>query len=48
MFATLDKELVADISPLFYAFLKTDGDYAFGMDEMPRGTENVDHSATGP
>ena len=45
MFATLENELFAAISPLFYAFLKTVGDYSLGMDEVPKEKENVGHSA---
>ena len=44
-FATLENELVDAISPLFYAFLKTVGDYSFGMDETHTEKQNAGHSA---
>ena len=32
-FSSLEKQLVSTIAPLYYSFLKTLGDYEFGLEE---------------
>ena len=47
-FATSENELATDTPPLFFAFLKTVGNYSLFMYEVPKEIENVDHIAAEP
>ena len=47
-FAITEKELIGAISPLYYAFLKTIGNYTFGMDDAQNDKENADPSIPQP